>query len=66
MGGTILISDMKLRRIPVKGIADSLDCNPKFHGSVVETKYMMLVMLGTVVLLGGVYFLITALLEKRR
>ena len=50
----------------VKGIADSLDCNPKFHGSVVETKYMMLVILVTVVLLGGVYFLITALPEKRR
>lgn len=48
----------------VKGIADSLDCNPVFRGNVVEPKYMMLIMIGTIVVLGGIYLLITALPEK--
>ena len=48
----------------VNGIADSLDCNPAFQGHVVEPKYMMLIMIGTVVLLGGLYLGITALPEK--
>ena len=50
----------------VNGIATSLDCNPTFQGSVVEPEYMMLIMIGTVVLLGGLYLLITALPEKSK
>lgn len=50
----------------VKGIADSLDCNPIFHGNVVKPGTMMLVMVGTIVVLGGIYFVITALPEKRK
>ena len=51
--------------VVIKGIADSLDCNPTFQGNVVEPEYMMLIMIGTVVLLGGLYLLITALPEKK-
>lgn len=50
----------------VTGIADSLDCNPVFRGTVVEPKVMVLIMIGTIVVLGGVYLLITALPEKKR
>ncbi|MGN0169980.1 MAG: ABC transporter permease [Lachnospiraceae bacterium] len=50
----------------ITGIADSLDCNPVFHGTVVEPKYMMLIMVGTILVLGGIYLLITALPEKKR
>lgn len=49
----------------VKGIADSLDCNPIFRGNVVEPNAMMLIMIGTIVVLGGIYLLITALPEKK-
>lgn len=49
----------------VKGIADSLDCNPVFRGNVVEPNAMMLIMIGTIVVLGGIYLLITALPEKK-
>lgn len=49
----------------VRGIADSLDCNPVFRGNVVETKAMVLIMIGTIVVLGGIYLLITALPEKK-
>ena len=64
-----VFEEMETKGFPaevVKGIADSLDCNPKFQGNVVEPKYMMLIMIGTVVLLGGLYLLITALPEKSK
>ena len=74
--GTALIKNHMLRGVfaemetkgfqveVVNGIATSLDCNPTFQGNVVEPEYMMLIMIGTVVLLGGLYFMITALPEK--
>ena len=49
----------------VNGIADSLDCNPVFRGNVVEPQTMILIMLGTIFVLGGSYLLITALSEKK-
>ena len=76
--GTALIKNHMLRGVfiemetkgfpaeVVNGIATSLDCNPTFQGSVVEPEYMMLIMIGTVVLLGGLYLLITALPEKSK
>ena len=49
----------------VNGIADSLDCNPVFRGDVVEPAMMLVIMLGTIAALGGIYLLITALPEKK-
>ena len=48
----------------INGIADSLDCNPVFQGNVVEPSQMVLIMIGTIVLLGGLYILVTALPKK--
>ena len=45
----------------VKGIADSLDCNPVFRGNIVEPSIMIVI----IVVLGGIYLLITALPEKK-
>ena len=76
--GTALIKNHMLRGVfaemetkgfqveVVNGIATSLDCNPTFQGNVVEPEYMMLIMIGTVVLLGGLYLLITALPERSK
>ena len=75
--GTALIKNHMLRGVfaemetkgfqveVVNGIATSLDCNPTFQGHVVEPASMMLIMPGTVVLLGGLSLLITALPAKR-
>lgn len=75
--GTALIKNHMLRGVfqemrnqdfpkeVVTGIADSLDCNPVFRGTVVEPGTMILVMIGTIVVLGGVYLLITTLPEKK-
>ena len=49
----------------VKGIADSLDCNPVFRGNIVEPSIMIVIMIVTIVVLGGIYLLITALPEKK-
>ncbi len=49
----------------VTAIADSLDCNPTFQGNVVEPKCMLLIMLGTIVVLGGLYLWITVMPEKK-
>ena len=49
----------------VNGIADSLDCNPVFRGNVVEPQTMILIMIGTIVVLGGIYLLITVLPPKK-
>lgn len=49
----------------VKGIADSLDCNPVFRGATVEPKMMMLIMIGSILVLGCIYLLITAMPEKK-
>ena len=49
----------------ITGIADSLDCNPSFHGNVVEPGMMMAVMAGTIAVLGVLYLIITAMPERK-
>ena len=43
----------------------SLDCNPVFRDHTVEPEIMLLIMLGSVVGLGSIYLIITAMPEKR-
>lgn len=48
----------------VDGIATSLDCNPKFFDHVVTVNEMILLMAASVVVLGGLYILLTCTREK--
>ena len=48
----------------VDGIATSLDCNPKSFDHVVTVNEMILVMAASVVVLGGLYILLTCTREK--
>lgn len=50
----------------VEGIADSLDCNPVFRGTVVEPSTMIGIMTITIIVLGAVYLLMTSLPEKEQ
>lgn len=62
-----VFEEMKSKGFPddvVTGIADSLDCNPVFRGHVVSSAEMLAFMLGTIVVLGIIYLIITALPEK--
>lgn len=75
--GTALIKNHMLRGVfeemeaqgfpaeVVDGIAGSLDCNPVFGETVVEPNMMVLIMLVTIVVLGGIYLLITSIPEKK-
>lgn len=48
----------------VTAIADSLDCNPSFHGHVVSVGEMMVIMLASVVILGMIYLLMASFSKK--
>ena len=45
-------------------IRDTLDCNPVFHGHVVTVNQMIVIMVASVLVFGGIYLLMTALREK--
>ena len=63
-----VFEEMEVQGFPkevVTGIADSLDCNPVFRGNVVEPETMILITIITIVVLGGIYLLITTLPEKK-
>ena len=47
----------------VDTIRNILDCNPVFHGNVVSVNQMIGIMVGSIVLFGIIYFLVTSFLE---
>lgn len=49
----------------VTAIADSLDCNPAFHGHVVDVGEMVVIMVASVVILGMIYLLMASFSKKR-
>lgn len=62
-----VFEEMEKEGIPaqaIAGIRDSLDCNPIFLGKVVGTGWMLVIMTGTIVLLGILYLLITGLKKE--
>lgn len=48
----------------IDGIKAALDCSPQFHDKVVRVEDMFLIMGGSILVLGIIYFLMTCLLEK--
>ena len=58
-----VFEEMKSNGFPdevVSGIADSLDCNPVFHGNVMGTAEMLCIMIGSICVLGIIYLILTA------
>ena len=60
------MKDQKYPNDAVTAIAATLDCNPVFHGHVVSTSEMIVVLIGSIVLLGMVYLAVTALAERKK
>ena len=63
-----VFESMKAEGIPaeiVTSIGDSLDCNPVFRGSVVSPSAMMVVMVISILVLGGICLLITMKPDKK-
>ena len=62
-----VFEEMEKEGIPTQaivGIRDSVDCNPIFLGKVVGTGWMLVIMAGTIVILGILYLLITDLKKE--
>ena len=45
----------------VEAIRDTLDCNPVFHGNVVSVNQMIGIMMGSIVVFGIIYYVVTLL-----
>ena len=49
----------------VTEIVKSLDCRPMFRGEVVSTQEMIAVMAASILILGAIYLVVTAIFIKR-
>lgn len=62
-----IFEEMERKGLPdemVTAIRDTLDCNPQFRGSVVSLKQMLLLLAGSIVVFGMIFFFMTFLPEK--
>ncbi|MVQ45988.1 ABC transporter permease [Roseburia intestinalis] len=62
-----IFEEMESEKLPeelITAIRETLDCNPQFHGNVVNTTQMILIMAGSIVVFGAIFLLMTCLPEK--
>lgn len=62
-----IFEEMESENLPkelITAIRETLDCNPQFRGNVVNTTQMVLIMAGSIVVLGAIFLLMTCLPEK--
>lgn len=62
-----IFEEMEQNNLPeemIIAIRDTLDCNPQFRGSVVSVNRMLIIMIGSIVAFGMIFFLMTLLPEK--
>ena len=61
-----VFSEMERKQYPnemIEALRDTLDCKPVFHGNVVSVNQMIGIMIGSIVLFGVIYFIVTSILE---
>ena len=62
-----IFEEMESEKLPeelITAIRETLDCNPQFHGNVVNTIQMVFIMAGSIVVLGTIFLFMTRLPEK--
>ena len=62
-----IFEEMENEKLPeelITAIRETLDCNPQFHGNVVNTTQMVFIMAGSIVVLGTIFLFMTHLPEK--
>lgn len=62
-----IFEEMESEKLPdelITAIRETLDCNPQFHGNLVNTTQMVFIMAGSIVVLGAIFLLMTRLPEK--
>lgn len=63
-----IYKEMEQNHIPkemITSMKDTLDCNPVFRGHTVSIERMIMVMIGSIVIFGVLYFVITLLPERK-
>lgn len=64
-----IFTEMESENLPdglIAAVKESLDCSPQFHGKVVNVTQMVFIMVGSILVLGIIFLLITILDEKRK
>lgn len=64
-----IFTEMESENLPdelITAVKESLDCSPQFHGKVVNVTQMVFIMVGSILVLGIIFLLITILDEKRK
>lgn len=62
-----IFEEMENEKLPeemITAIRETLDCNPQFHGNVVNTTQMVFIMAGSIVVLGAIFLFMTRMPEK--
>lgn len=62
-----IFEEMEQNNLPeemITVIRDTLDCNPQFRGAAVSVNQMVILMVGSIVVFGMIFFLMTLLPEK--
>lgn len=62
-----IFAEMEQCKMPdemITAIRDTLDCNPQFRGTVVSVNQMLILIIGSIVIFGIIFFLMTFLPEK--
>lgn len=62
-----IFTEMESENLPdelIAAVKESLDCSPQFHGKVVNVTQMVFIMVGSILVLGIIFLLITILDEK--
>lgn len=61
--------EMEQKQLPeemITAIRDTLDCNPVFGEHVVTVQQMLIIMVGSILIFGGIYFLLIGLRYHRK
>lgn len=62
-----IFEEMESEKLPkglITAIRETLDCSPQFHGNVVNTTQMIVIMAGSIAVLGAIFLFMTRLPEK--
>lgn len=64
-----IFTEMESENLPdelIIAVKETLDCSPQFNGSVVSVTQMAFIMAGSILVLGGIFLIITIVDDKRK
>ena len=64
-----IFTEMESENLPdelITAVKETLDCSPQFNGNVVSVTQMVIIMAGSILVLGGIFLIITIVNDKRK